>query len=296
MTPSYIEKVAQFGPDRGHIGILTVPVQPVAEAPTIVLLNSGIIHRVGSNRIGVKLARAFGAAGFTTLRFDYSGIGDSQRRVDVPSLQESVGRDISVALQFCERMMDSRAFVLAGLCSGAYDALHNARDDARIVGVFMVDIPGPFKNGWHTFHHIKSRLLRPSSWGNPLRKSAHYLAELKQPRGGSGEQKYILGARSRASREWMDDHMCAVLSRGAYLSFIFTRGDGAVYNHESLFPNLFPDAARHRLVKYAYFPNADHAFSRARERSRLISHAVEWLDACWPTRERAESHRVQSVT
>lgn len=296
MTPSYIEKVAQFGPDRGHIGILSVPVQPAAGTPTIVLLNSGIIHRVGSNRIAVNLARAFAAAGFTTLRFDYSGIGDSQRRADGLSLQGSVGRDITVALEFCERMSDSRAFVLAGLCSGAYDALHHARDDARIVGAFMVDIPGPFKNRWHTFHHIKSRLLRPSSWRNPLRKSARYLAELTQPHGGTGEQTYVLGARSRASREWMDDHIRTVLSRGAYLSFIFTRGDGAIYNHESLFPRLFPEAARHRRVSYAYFPNADHAFSRARERSRLISHAMKWLAACWPVREGAESHRVESLT
>jgi dienelactone hydrolase len=292
MTNGYRETVAQFGPDRGLTGVLTRPASPRADAPTVVVLNSGIIHRVGSNRVAVTLARAFAELGVTTLRFDLAGIGDSERRRDVPSLRDSVERDVTDALDFCAGKVGSQSFVLMGLCSGAYDAFHAARGDARVVGALLVDLPGPFRNRGHTMHHLKSRLLRPASWRNPFRKLAHYYAQLTAPAPRrNAEQKYVLGARSFATRAWMEEHLAAVLARSVKLGFVFTRGLEANYNHESQFRDVFPDVAGHPCVSHTFFPMADHAFTSATERARLVQYASTWLSAGWL----ADAHRPSPV-
>jgi len=93
------ERVVQFGPDRGLVGILTLPdAGAEVDAPHVVLLNSGIIHRVGSSRLHVDLARALSSVGVAAFRFDLSGIGDSKRRSDVESVRESVERDVACGL------------------------------------------------------------------------------------------------------------------------------------------------------------------------------------------------------
>ena len=46
-----------FGPGGGLFGIETLPAQRREGAPTVLLLNAGLLHRVGPNRFNVELAR-----------------------------------------------------------------------------------------------------------------------------------------------------------------------------------------------------------------------------------------------
>ena len=65
------ERVVRFGKGVSLVGIQTDSELGVgAEVPRIVLVNSGILHRVGACRLHVQLARAFAERGFSTLRFD----------------------------------------------------------------------------------------------------------------------------------------------------------------------------------------------------------------------------------
>ena len=75
MNPSYRERPIQFGEKRGLFGILCIPSDSTtAETPIVVMPNSGLIHRVGTNRIHVLLARALAEQGIRSLRMDLSGI------------------------------------------------------------------------------------------------------------------------------------------------------------------------------------------------------------------------------
>src|ERR1044072_1198890 len=58
------------------VGILTHR-QKNEERPTIVFFNAGMIHRIGPNRIHVKLARKLSNEGYDVFRFDLGGQGDS---------------------------------------------------------------------------------------------------------------------------------------------------------------------------------------------------------------------------
>ena len=76
------EQVCQFGPGDNLLGILTTPDEDkkVDGAPIAIILNAGIVHRIGPFRLHVDLARKLANLGFTTLRLDLSGLGDSQAR------------------------------------------------------------------------------------------------------------------------------------------------------------------------------------------------------------------------
>ena len=71
------EHAIVFGREATSVGIVTEPAakHTSPSLPAVVILNSGVIHRVGPNRIYVALARDLAALGFPVLRFDLSGIG-----------------------------------------------------------------------------------------------------------------------------------------------------------------------------------------------------------------------------
>ena len=74
-----------LGKRRSLVGIVTdnETFSPHQKRKTgAVLLNAGLIHHIGPNRIYVKLARQIAALGIVALRFDLSGIGDSLPRSD----------------------------------------------------------------------------------------------------------------------------------------------------------------------------------------------------------------------
>ena len=69
------ERVVMVGDELPLVGILCEPEKDQGKAPgtAVILLNSGVIHRVGSCRLSVTLGRALvERAGITTFRFLHS--------------------------------------------------------------------------------------------------------------------------------------------------------------------------------------------------------------------------------
>lgn len=287
------ERVVQFGTGRSLVGILTQPAERRSDdAPDLLLLNSGIIHRVGSNRLNVELARALGRQGVRCLRFDLSGIGDSDRRSDAMSVRDAVQRDITDAIAYLRAEHGGSRVALFGLCSGAYDAFRAAVGDDRVAGAFMVDMPGPFQSWRHTLHHVRSRLLDGSSERSLLTKLIDRSTATIQralidrappatPVCTEPSDGYIVGARKASSRDEMTDQLDTLLARNARLFFVFTAGLELNYNHASQFRGVFPRAARNAGVSHAFLPDVDHAFGSADARSRIISLVEEWIAAEW---------------
>ena len=76
------QQVCNFGTDGHLFGILTTPDEEVRVegAPIALILNAGIVHRIGPFRLNVDIARQLAELGFSTLRMDLSGLGDSGPR------------------------------------------------------------------------------------------------------------------------------------------------------------------------------------------------------------------------
>jgi hypothetical protein len=131
------EQPVAFGPNASLIGVYT-PAQGAGDTCCL-LINAGVIHRIGPHRLNVKIARALAGASIATLRFDLSGRGDSRPASGSVSYDEQAVLDLRAAMDFIEREHGRRRFVIFGICSGAVNAFRVAVADPRVAGIFMVD-------------------------------------------------------------------------------------------------------------------------------------------------------------
>jgi len=128
-----------FGPARSLMGMITTPTNREPAPVACLLLNMGANHRVGPHRINVKLAHALAEQGISNLRFDLGGLGDSAPPAGSGHYLTQVIHDVQAAMDLIQQKLGIRQFLIAGLCSGAVNALATAVVDARVVGVSMFD-------------------------------------------------------------------------------------------------------------------------------------------------------------
>jgi pimeloyl-ACP methyl ester carboxylesterase len=149
------ERTVLIGEDPALVGIVTEPgsASDVECRPACLLLNAGLVHRVGPNRLHVRLARELAAAGFRACRFDLSGRGDSEvRRDGLPFLESSVA-EIRTVMDYLGKT-GSRRFVLMGICSGAVNALQLAAVDPRVAGCVAIDGPAYPTRRYYLEEHV----------------------------------------------------------------------------------------------------------------------------------------------
>lgn len=119
------EEIAEFG--NGLFGIRTYPTGG-APTPTVIFSNEAYHHHIGPGRLWVDLARRLATLGLASLRFDLSGLGDSQARNGEHELRvrSAVAFDDYVDAINLVSPSDPRQVVLVGLCSSAYQSLESA--------------------------------------------------------------------------------------------------------------------------------------------------------------------------
>lgn len=138
-----IERAFCFGEHRHLVGVLTEPTGlSVPTRTAAILVNAGLVHRVGPQRLHVKLARRIAELGLLAFRFDLSGIGDSVSQPNDQTFVERSSDEIKQAMHLLEEQFGTTRFIPMGICSGADLAAHMALHDPRVVG--MVGINGSY--------------------------------------------------------------------------------------------------------------------------------------------------------
>ncbi|MDB4989408.1 MAG: hypothetical protein JWN04_4586 [Myxococcaceae bacterium] len=140
-----LECGVRFGPNERLFGVLSMPRTTPNRAPNaaVVITNTGANHHIGTGRSSVKLARSLAQRGVTVLRFDASGIGESHAssgRNENHLYSDDAAFNVSEALRYLQAQQRSEAFVLVGLCAGAYMALRSALVEPRVVGQVLVNL------------------------------------------------------------------------------------------------------------------------------------------------------------
>lgn len=275
------ERPVQFGRQGSLHGIVTRDAGvPDGAAPFMLLLNAGVIHRVGPNRLGVELARKLALEGVSTLRFDLSGLGDSAPRSDTTSIDEAFALDVREAIDFVREAYGAERFVTLGLCSGGREAFRAAYRDPRVVGAVLID-PYSYPTWTYVLRYIRPRLTRASSWRTAALGWRLHVASV-----GSSLRRHPApeaepdadGLPERPPRPLMQRALAEVLARGTELFFIYTGGRPEYYNYEHQLRDTFPSAFAHPGLRYRYMPEADHTFSSEDARRELFRHVVAWLD------------------
>jgi dienelactone hydrolase len=280
------ERPLVFGQDKGLVGIVTEPTREKASnRPACILVNAGLIHRVGPNRLYVNLARQLADAGLVVLRFDLSGRGDSAVRKDAVSFTHSSVEEIRAAMDVLQASRKCERFFVAGICSGAINALHAAIADSRVAGGVMIDGPAYPTTGYYLRYYGR-RLLSAESWRNTLAGRnvfGRVLRKVVVPGPGADDAAgdAFEGDASLPSKTQATELLSGVISRGGKLLFIFS-GSWTTYNHRNQFRSAFPSLMRTGAVDVEYFPDADHTFTGLHNQRRVIATIVRFVEARWP--------------
>jgi dienelactone hydrolase len=279
-----IERAVAFGRDSNLIGILTEPDPKVVilGAPAVLMWNVGIQHRIGPYRIQVDIARDLARRGITSLRFDLSGMGDSEAQQDTPLDCNLAVADAREAMSLLEKRRGIRTFVPLGFCSSVDSAHVLALEDERVVGACFVEgYAYRIREYWIRY---PARLLSQHRW----KRYVAYRLSGKIPIGWrtlvvdpQKEERKAMGsvfARQYPTREQFGKDVRRLAARDVKMLFVFVGGD-TDFNHLGQFAETLGDPPPGAGIEAEYYEGADHTFFRVNDRERAVTRIGEWAAA-----------------
>lgn len=266
------EQAVAFGRAQNMVGVLTQP-DAASKAPHVLILNAGFVHHVGPGRLTVEIARRLVEAGFPSLRFDFSGIGDSAPRV--PPLDPiSCGiADAREAMDHLAEAQGAREFVLVGLCSGARHAHHIAAADSRVVGAVMLD-GYAFPTTRSSVMALGDRLDDPLALlAGAKRRAMRLLRDQPTPAVDEEGEAFFPGDPTRAQ---MARELHALAARDVGLLYIYS-GEWRTYRYEGQLRDAFRDPTLKPILTERLIADADHLYFTRPERTTMLAMLTSWL-------------------
>lgn len=268
------ERALTFGPDGILVGILTEPDPGVAipEAPGHVILNSGILHRVGASRMYVQIARALAERGFTTLRFDFSGVGDSGTRKDTLPIEKRFVRETQEAMDYLAGVKGLDRFVLGGLCSGADGAFWTALEDERVAGLWQID-PFTYPTSGYYLRRYGPKVIDPRAWLHSIRVRLPSASN-----NGDAESEVFVAPEYRRvfpPRSVVQDGLDELLARDTSM-FVFLTG-GAGVNYQGQYTDAFPALRSSERFEMRFVPESEHTVTDLGHQRVLIEDLGRWM-------------------
>ncbi len=280
------EEAVLLGPTQSLVGIVTDP--PEGEGrehlPAMILLNAGLVHRVGPNRLYVKIARHLASMGFVVLRFDFSGQGDSDiRRDNLPFAKIAVD-ETEHAMHWLRTTRGRERFVLIGLCSGAAVALRAARDDARVVGAVLINPQGAddalnsySSNRNAARYYWQDAFFNPQRWQRVLRGKTDYWNIFKVL---TFQLQSLLARAPNVSSEGKKivADLCILVERHVRLLLVFSTGDTGLEYFRLLLGNPTHALNADRTLQVEVIDKADHIFTPLRCQDQLLAVMHTWAE------------------
>jgi pimeloyl-ACP methyl ester carboxylesterase len=264
------ERALQMRPDGGLLGILTQPPPSRAADLGCVLMNAGVIHRIGPHRLNVKIARKLAANGVSTIRLDLSGVGDSRPEGSTRSFTEQAVRDIRAALDELQRVTGLKRFIVLGLCSGAAIGFRAALADPRIVALQMLD-PYAYATGRARRRHYAGRMRLPEAWGEAV-------GNLMRKPPTEEEANGLLGDFMRdPPAEEFAKGLAALIQRGVAIMCLYTGSVLQVYNYVEQFDEVMEPYGIAGRVRVEHMPDSTHTFLDVASQKQLIDLTIGWV-------------------
>jgi hypothetical protein len=259
----------RFGRAQHLVGVAGLPTLSTTPSDNVgvIVLNAGLVHRIGPFRMNVELTRRLNASGYSTLRFDLSTLGDSSASAEFQSRPQQICADVADAMTLLGEQSGCRRFVLVGLCSGAENAHPVACSEARTAGAVFLD-GYAYRTAGFMLRHYLPRLFRPSSWRSFLTRRAR--ADVEPDDTPDFRHEY-------PERSGICADLSGMLDRGLKLSFIYSGGVSRYFNHRRQFRECFGRVAVHPAVSFDYLEDTDHTYTLDRDRGRLLDIIQDWL-------------------
>ena len=273
------ESTALFGAANSLAGIVSIPETPDPRLPAVVLLAPAQYPRWGPHRLYVLLARHLAGLGFTTLRFNFSGVGESLRREDEIPEDEAQLLETSEAMDYLDRVHGVRRYLAVGLCRSAWIALHTARRDSRLAGLVLLNPQSLASERQSALHlNAKSRrtleqsIRRGSSWHRFFSGKADYRGKLAMLR--TVVRDRLNPSPLEAEIDEATGHLTELDTRGVRILVVV--GDWADEHFDPCMDAILQKSRMSGLRKEV-IAGCDHAFTPLAAQRALVEIIDKWL-------------------
>lgn len=268
------EQAFRFGRARHLVGVAGLP-PAVHGAVGVIVLNAGLVHRVGPFRLHVDMTRRFNELGYPTLRFDLSTVGDSGSSGESQTRVQQVRADVDDAMALLHQQGGCSRFVLVGLCSGAQN-VHTVAcgkdSHEKLDGVVFLDGYAYRTLGYRLRHYLP-RLLDAKRWWRWLARKSREVSH--------GAPEPVFGV-APLPQDVVRTDLRDMLDRGLKVCLVYSGGINMDFNHSRQFRECFGDIMNRSTVSTRYIEEADHTYVLADDRQRLIVHLETWLQRNFP--------------
>ncbi|RKE77549.1 alpha-beta hydrolase superfamily lysophospholipase [Rhizobium sp. AG855] len=294
----YAESFFRFGPSDMFFGAFTRPASGPKTKTAVLILNAGADHSVGWGRHSVDLARDLARQGFSSMRIDQAGIGETplwpgQQQPVMYSLRAN--DDVACAIDWMEAEAGIEQVVLLGRCSGGYPAFLSAVSDRRVVASVMINVR---KLHWEPDEDILKAIRDPVEPVDTYRQNLRSTRQFKRILNGELKVSTVLrklsrtlveiaakklaplfGNRSRHTRisRIVQARLQSLTARHVPVALIYSEGDPGLRDLQ--------EWAGRDLAKLAAYPNvavhviegADHNLSPVSVRSDVTNVIAQFL-------------------
>jgi pimeloyl-ACP methyl ester carboxylesterase len=281
------EHTLQFGARDRLVGTICLPeaegstaASPRAEIG-VVSFNAGFISRHGPHRLNVKLSRFLAGRGFPSLRFDLSGLGDSNPFPGDLEMSARTRQDLKDAVDLLCARTGVEKVILIGLCSGTDACLDAAAADARAAGLYLLD-PWAFATPRSRLNTLQKKIGRHGTFVRVLLAATRALRDLSSGRSGATPGDRLraaaLDVRVKPAPQEFARLLQAASRHGASLHILYTGSSTATYNYDSQFRELFAPLGVPTTIAVEYRPDYSHMFTEIWMQAELLDRLAGWCE------------------
>jgi alpha/beta superfamily hydrolase len=233
--------------------------------------------RFAFSRVPVIAARVLAAAGFSALRFDLQGTGESDGRTEVQTRHKLHGENVAAAIRFLREVRGARRFHLIGYCFDALCALDAFRlEGDAIESLFFAAAP---------VTEIKIEDSRLNRIARAAANPRQMLTRLKSPSELAGRAANLLRRQqpsSAAGRDRMEPKIDAAFRAliGSRARALFVYGENEPLREEFRVAERMiaglADAERRRMA-VEIWPEPVHSID---SEPAIFARAVAWVREC----------------
>lgn len=267
------EQAITFGESGALFGVLTIPVDHQATRPIVLIPSTGIDHRIGPGRLHVELARSLALRGYSSLRLDNAGLGDSER---VPGRSNNAySPDLRAAMDLLDGHLNGAGYVIIGFGSGAHDAHQAARVDTRVVGLGFVDgyVYGT-RRSW-----VNSALHQLGQIHPVTPMTTRPLSKLTSPHGyalhgvGNDDLRFF---RVPPRRQMLGD-LTDFIRREVALYYLYTGQTEGSYTYAGQLLDGFPLLRGYARLNLQHAPELQYRYPTRQNREALVKLLSDWV-------------------
>lgn len=271
---SIMEKPLRYGERGRGFAMLTLPEQ-LDNAPLVVLLNAGLLHRAEPYRLNVLAGRKLARIGFLCVRVDLSGKGETPVREGM-SNRDSVALDWKFLCQALDRQFGRRPTIVMGLCSGADNGMKLAAKDERIRGLVLLDARSS-RDPLFLYRHL---MLRARCWEQWARLPFTVVRRLKgRLLKDQATNEPDMDLRDLPRPEDLRSCLDNLMRNDGRILAVFTREELDFYNQAGQFARTAGVPGLERICTELFWPDVDHTYPVSAHRTRLLTTVEGWAKA-----------------